>query len=80
MRDLRAFVRAQTPRPAVPKPHGNGGPSPRKREGTAVAVHLHMRPVLVSDVMTTPVVTFFEEQTLPLADDVMRFEHLVTCR
>jgi len=30
--------------------------------------------------MTTPVVTFFEEQTLPLADDVMRFEHLVTCR
>lgn len=35
-----------------------------------------MRPVLVSDVMTTPVVTFFEEQTLPLADDVMRFKHL----
>lgn len=35
-----------------------------------------MRPVLVSDVMTSSVVTFFEEQTLPLAEDVMRFKHL----
>lgn len=38
-----------------------------------------MRPVLVKDLMSTPVVTFFAEQTLPLADDVMRihrFRHL----
>ncbi|MEO8701607.1 MAG: CBS domain-containing protein [Kofleriaceae bacterium] len=35
-----------------------------------------MRPVLVNDIMTSPVVTFFEEQTLPLAEDVMRFKHL----
>jgi CBS domain-containing membrane protein len=26
--------------------------------------------------MSSPVVTFFEEQTLPLAEDVMRFKHL----
>jgi len=38
-----------------------------------------MRPVLVKDIMSTPVVTFFAEQTLPLAEDVMRihrFRHL----
>jgi CBS domain-containing membrane protein len=38
-----------------------------------------MLPVLVRDVMTTQVVTFFPEQTLPLAEDVMRihkFRHL----
>ncbi|MBP6632581.1 MAG: CBS domain-containing protein [Kofleriaceae bacterium] len=38
-----------------------------------------MEPVLVRHIMTTPVVTFFAEQTLPLADDVMhlkRFRHL----
>jgi CBS domain-containing membrane protein len=38
-----------------------------------------MSPVLVKHIMTTKLVTFFEEQTLPLADDVMRihrFRHL----
>lgn len=38
-----------------------------------------MRPVLVSDIMTTQVVTFFAEQSLPLVEDVMRihrFRHL----
>lgn len=38
-----------------------------------------MRPVLVQDIMSTQVVTFFAEQTLPLAEDVMRlhkFRHL----
>ena len=36
-------------------------------------------PVLVKHVMTSDVVTFFAEQTLPLAEDVMRihrFRHL----
>jgi CBS domain-containing membrane protein len=36
-------------------------------------------PVLVRHIMSTPVVTFFAEQTLPLAEDVMRihrFRHL----
>jgi CBS domain-containing membrane protein len=36
-------------------------------------------PVLVEHIMTTKVVTFFAEQTLPLAEDVMRihrFRHL----
>ena len=35
-----------------------------------------MPPVLVKHIMTTHVVTFFEEQTLPLAEDVMRFKHI----
>jgi CBS domain-containing membrane protein len=38
-----------------------------------------MSPILVRDIMTAQVVTFFEEQTLPLAEDVMRihrFRHL----
>ncbi len=38
-----------------------------------------MRPVLVQHIMTKDVVTFFAEQTLPLAEDVMRihrFRHL----
>lgn len=38
-----------------------------------------MAPVLVRHIMTAQVVTFFAEQTLPLADDVMRihkFRHL----
>ena len=38
-----------------------------------------MPPVLVQHIMSTPVVTFFAEQTLPLAEDVMRihrFRHL----
>jgi CBS domain-containing membrane protein len=35
-----------------------------------------MTPVLVKHIMTSPVVTFFAEQTLPLAEDVMRFKHL----
>jgi CBS domain-containing membrane protein len=32
--------------------------------------------LLAEDIMTTPVVTFFAEQTLPLAEDVMHFKHL----
>ena len=38
-----------------------------------------MPPVLVKHLMTEKVVTFFAEQTLPLAEDVMRihrFRHL----
>ena len=34
-----------------------------------------MPPVLVKHLMTSRVVTFFSEQTLPLADDVMHFKH-----
>lgn len=33
-----------------------------------------MSAVLVKHIMTAPVVTFFEEQSLPLAEDVMRFK------
>ncbi|MCX5741558.1 MAG: CBS domain-containing protein, partial [Proteobacteria bacterium] len=35
-----------------------------------------MSPVLIKHIMATPVVSLFAEQTLPLADDVMRFKHL----
>jgi CBS domain-containing membrane protein len=35
-----------------------------------------MTPVRVLHIMSSPVVTFFEEQNLPLAEDVMRFKHL----
>ncbi|HEU0036833.1 MAG TPA: CBS domain-containing protein [Kofleriaceae bacterium] len=35
-----------------------------------------MPPVLVKHIMTSPVITLFAEQTLPLAEDVMRFKHL----
>jgi CBS domain-containing membrane protein len=35
-----------------------------------------MPPVLVRHIMSTPVISLFAEQTLPLADDVMRFKHL----
>jgi len=35
-----------------------------------------MHPVRVRDIMSSPVVTFFPEQSLPLADDVMRYKHL----
>jgi CBS domain-containing membrane protein len=34
-----------------------------------------MSPVLVKHLMTSPVVTFFAEQHLPLAEDVMKFKH-----
>lgn len=34
-----------------------------------------MTPVLVKHLMTAPVVTFFAEQTLPLADEIMRLKH-----
>jgi CBS domain-containing protein len=33
-------------------------------------------PVLVKHLMTTPVVSLFAEQTLPLAEDIMRFKHI----
>jgi CBS domain-containing membrane protein len=32
--------------------------------------------LLARDIMTSPVITFFAEQTLPLAEDVMQFKHL----
>jgi CBS domain-containing protein len=32
--------------------------------------------IAAKDLMTSPVVTFFAEQTLPLAEDVMQFKHL----
>lgn len=35
-----------------------------------------MPPVLVKHLMSSPVVSLFEEQTLPLAADLMRFKHL----
>lgn len=35
-----------------------------------------MSPPLIKHLMTSPVVTLFAEQTLPLAEDVMRFKHL----
>jgi len=35
-----------------------------------------MPPVLVKHIMTESVVTLFAEQTLPLAEDIMRFKHL----
>jgi len=35
-----------------------------------------MATVLVKHLMTTPVISFFEEQSLPLADDVMRLKHV----
>jgi CBS domain-containing membrane protein len=35
-----------------------------------------MRPVLVKDLMSSPVVALFAEQTLPLAEDIMTFKHL----
>jgi CBS domain-containing membrane protein len=35
-----------------------------------------MSPVLVKHLMSSPVVSLFAEQTLPLADDIMRFKHI----
>jgi CBS domain-containing membrane protein len=35
-----------------------------------------MTSVLVRHIMTSPVITLFAEQTLPLAEDVMRLKHL----
>ena len=35
-----------------------------------------MPPVLIKHIMTSPVVSLFAEQTLPLADDIMRYKHL----
>ena len=32
--------------------------------------------VRAADLMTAPVITFFAEQTLPLAEDVMHYKHL----
>jgi len=33
-------------------------------------------PVLVKHLMSSPVVSLFAEQTLPLAEDIMRFKHI----
>ena len=35
-----------------------------------------MTPVLVKHLMSAPVVTFFAEQTIPLAEDVMKYKHV----
>lgn len=35
-----------------------------------------MAPVLVKHLMTAPVISFFAEQTLPLASEIMRLKHL----
>ena len=35
-----------------------------------------MPSVLVKHIMSTPVISLFGEQTLPLAEDIMRFKHL----
>ncbi len=35
-----------------------------------------MRPVLVKDLMSAPVISLFAEQTLPLVEDIMSFKHL----
>jgi CBS domain-containing membrane protein len=48
----------------------------RRSLGARLATVAGMAPVLVRDLMTAPVVTLFAEQTLPLADDIMRFKHL----
>lgn len=55
-------------------------PIARNLRTTGVASPLHSRggmpPVLVKHLMTSPVISLFAEQTLPLADDIMRFKHL----
>jgi CBS domain-containing membrane protein len=35
-----------------------------------------MPPVLIQHIMSAPVVSLFAEQSLPLAEDIMRFKHL----
>lgn len=35
-----------------------------------------MSPVLVKHLMTSPVVSLFREQTLPLVEDIMHFKHI----
>ncbi|MBS1118206.1 MAG: hypothetical protein H6Q90_434 [Deltaproteobacteria bacterium] len=35
-----------------------------------------MPPVLIKHLMTAPVVALFAEQSLPLAEDIMKFKHL----
>ena len=35
-----------------------------------------MSPVLVKHLMSSPVVSLFAEQTLPLVEDIMRFKHI----
>ena len=35
-----------------------------------------MPPVLIKHIMSVHVISLFAEQTLPLADDIMRFKHL----
>jgi CBS domain-containing membrane protein len=35
-----------------------------------------MTPVLVRHIMSSPVISLFGEQTLPLAEDIMSFKHL----
>jgi CBS domain-containing membrane protein len=43
--------------------------------GAALATCASMT-LLAKDIMTSPVITFFAEQTLPLAEDVMNLKHL----
>ncbi|MEO8699469.1 MAG: CBS domain-containing protein [Kofleriaceae bacterium] len=48
----------------------------RDRNGTCLARAVAMPPVLVKHIMSAPVIALFAEQSLPLADDIMRFKHL----
>jgi CBS domain-containing membrane protein len=45
-------------------------------DGVELATAGFMPPVLIKHIMSAPVVALFAEQTLPLADDIMRFKHL----
>jgi len=47
----------------------------RAASSTRLAVPQIM-PVLVKHLMTSPVVSLFAEQTLPLAEDIMQFRHI----
>jgi CBS domain-containing protein len=49
--------------------------TPSADTSTRVATRRGM-PVLVKHLMTSPVVSLFAEQTLPLAEEIMRFKHI----
>jgi CBS domain-containing membrane protein len=46
------------------------------RAGFGFAIAYVMPPVLVKHIMSSPAVSLFAEQTLPLANDIMRYKHL----
>ncbi len=41
-----------------------------------MALSVRMPPIRVRHIMSSPVVTFFEEQTIPLVEDVMHYKHV----